>query len=60
MMAIFTGAFSLGLFVGTTLLGPLAEVAGYPTVFVVAAGGTLAAVQVLNRSSALRAAGGHL
>ena len=60
MMAIFTGAFSLGLFVGTTLLGPLAEVAGYPAVFVVAAGGTLAAVQVLNRSSALKAPGNQL
>jgi MFS family permease len=60
MMAIFTGAFSLGLFAGTTLLGPLAELAGYPTVFVVAGSGTLAAVWVLDRSAAFRAAGHRL
>jgi MFS family permease len=57
MMAIFTGAFSLGLSGGVMLLGLMAEAAGYPAVFAVAALGALIAVGVLVGSRALRAAG---
>jgi MFS family permease len=57
MMAIFTGSFSLGVWIGTTLLGVVAARAGYPSVFVAAAAGTLGAALVLARSPGLRAAG---
>lgn len=57
MIAIFTGAFALGLAGGSTLLGPLAEWGGYPAVFVVVACGTLVALAVLVGSKSLRAAG---
>lgn len=57
MMAIFTGSFSLGVWIGTTLLGVVAARAGYAAVFVVAALGTLGAIAVLASSRQLRAAG---
>lgn len=57
MIAIFTGAFALGLAGGSMLLGQVAAWGGYPLVFVVAAVGTLAAVAILVGSSSLRAAG---
>jgi MFS family permease len=57
MIAIFTGAFATGLSVGATGLGHVAASGGYPSVFVVAACGTLVAVAVLVGSPALRAAG---
>ncbi len=57
MIAVFTGAFAAGLSVGSTGLGHLAAWGGYPAVFVVAAGGTVAALVVLMASPPLRAAG---
>ncbi len=55
--AIFTGSFSLGLWLGPTVLGSVAERDGYPAVFVLAAGGILVAALLLLRSPELRAAG---
>jgi len=60
MIAIFTGAFALGLAAGSTLLGYVAAAVGYPLVFVAAAGGTLAALAILVGSSPLQAAGAAL
>ena len=61
MMAVFTGSFSLGLFGRVRRCSAtVASYAGYPAVFAVAAVGTLAAVRVLSRSSALQAAGNQL
>jgi len=57
MIAVFSGAFACGLSAGSSGLGWVAAHAGYPIVFVIAAGGTLAAVAVLVGSPALRAAG---
>ena len=57
MMAVFTGSFALGLSGGSTGLGCVAAVAGYPAVFAAAATCTLTAAAVLIGSSALRAAG---
>jgi MFS family permease len=57
MVAIFTGAFALGLAGGSTLLGGVAELAGYGAVFAIAGIGTVAAAIVLIASPALRAAG---
>jgi MFS family permease len=54
IMAVFTGAFSLGMWAGATLLGLVAAHFGYPTVFVVAACGVTLAVAVLATSRALR------
>jgi len=55
--AIFTGSFSLGLWLGPTVLGNIAERDGYPIVFVLAAVGILVAAVLLVRSPELRAAG---
>lgn len=55
--AIFTGSFSLGLWLGPTVLGNIAERDGYPIVFVLAAAGILVAAVLLVRSPELRAAG---
>lgn len=55
--AIFTGSFSLGLWLGPTVLGNIAERDGYPMVFVLAAAGILVAAVLLVRSPELRAAG---
>jgi MFS family permease len=60
MIAIFTGAFALGLAAGSMLLGHLAESGGYPIVFATAAGGTVVALAILVGSPALRAAGAAL
>jgi hypothetical protein len=57
MIAIFTGAFALGLAAGAMPLGHLAVAGGYPLVFVTAAAGTLVALGILVVSPALRAAG---
>ncbi len=57
MTAIFTGSFSLGLWLGPTVLGGLAERDGYPAAFVVAAVSILVAAWLLMRSPELRAAG---
>ncbi len=57
MVALFTGAFATGLAAGSILLGHVAGWGGYPAVFIVAAGGTVAAVAILVRSPPLRAAG---
>jgi len=56
IVAIFTGAFSLGLWAGASLLGLVAARAGYPAVFVLAAGGVACAIAVLAASPALKAA----
>jgi MFS family permease len=55
--AIFTGSFSLGLWLGPTVLGNIAERDGYPLVFVLASAGILVAAILLVRSPELRAAG---
>jgi MFS family permease len=55
--AIFTGSFSLGLWLGPTVLGSIAERDGYPLVFVLASAGILVAAILLLRSPELRAAG---
>lgn len=60
MVAVFTGAFAAGLAAGSALLGHLAAVGGYASVFVVAAGGVAVALAVLCASPALRAAGNAL
>jgi MFS family permease len=60
MIAIFTGAFALGLAAGSMPLGHLAAAAGYPLVFATAAGGTLVALVILVASPPLRAAGAGL
>jgi MFS family permease len=60
MIAVFTGAFALGLAVGAMPLGHLAAVGGYPLVFVTAAGCTLVALAILVASPPLRAAGASL
>jgi len=52
MMAIFTAAFYLG-FAGPSLLGPLADRAGYPAVFWVIGATTAVGVTLLVRSRAL-------
>jgi MFS family permease len=57
MIAIFTGAFAVGLSCGSTLLGYVAASGGYPLVFILAACGTLVAVVILITSPPLRAAG---
>jgi predicted MFS family arabinose efflux permease len=57
MIAVFTGAFALGLAAGSTLLGGVAESAGYGAVFVIAGLGTVAAALLLIASPSLRAAG---
>jgi MFS family permease len=57
MVAVFTGAFALGLAAGSTLLGHVAVFGGYPSVFVIAAGGVATALAVLLASPALRTAG---
>jgi len=54
IMAVFTGAFSFGMWAGATLLGVVAARYGYPTVFVVAASGVTVAVAVLATSRELR------
>jgi MFS family permease len=54
IMAIFTGAFSGGVWVGTSGLGLVATHAGYPAVFGVAASSAALALVVLVRSPALR------
>jgi MFS family permease len=56
MMAIFTGAFSLGVG-GTTLLGLVAEGLGYAPVFVLVGAAGAAGAVVLAGSAELRAAG---
>ena len=58
ILAVFTGSFSLGLWLGPTILGLVAERCGYPTVFVIAAATTLAAAVALACSRALRDGGG--
>jgi MFS family permease len=60
MIAIFTGAFAVGLSFGSTTLGHVAAWGGYPLVFVTAACGTLVAVTILIASPPLRAAGAAL
>jgi MFS family permease len=60
MIAIFTGAFALGLTGGSTLFGLVAAHGGYPPVFVLAACGTLGALAILMGSPALRAAGAEV
>ncbi len=60
MIAIFTGAFALGLAAGSTLLGYVAAAVGYPLVFVAAACGTLVALGILVGSPPLQAAGAAL
>jgi MFS family permease len=55
--AIFTGSFSLGLWLGPTVLGGVAEHDGYPAVFILAAAAILVAALLLLRSPELRAAG---
>lgn len=57
IMAIFTGSYSLGVWAGTTALGEVAEQAGYPTAFTLAALGTAGAVGILATSRGLRAGG---
>ncbi len=52
ILALFTGAFYLG-FAGPSLLGPLAEAAGYRAVFWLVAAVTAAGVVKLARSQAL-------
>jgi len=54
IMAVFTGAFSLGTWAGATLLGVVAAHAGYPAVFLVAAAGVTCAVAILVLSPELR------
>jgi len=54
ILAIFTGAFSLGVWVGTTGLGVVAASSGYAAVFVVAACGAAVATIVLALSRPLR------
>ena len=56
MMAIFTAAFYLG-FAGPSLLGPLADRAGYPAVFWVIGATTAVGVALLMRSHALGGSG---
>ncbi|MGH7820791.1 MAG: MFS transporter, partial [Candidatus Binatia bacterium] len=56
IMAIFTGAFSLGIGV-TTVLGFAVERLGYPPVFLLVAATTAAAVAILAGSAELRAVG---
>jgi MFS family permease len=60
MIAVFTGAFALGLATGALPLGHLAAAGGYPLVFVTVAGGTLIALAILVASPPLRAAGAAL
>lgn len=57
MIAIFTGAFAAGLSAGSTVLGHLAAYAGYPSVFIVTAVGTLVSFGILSGSPSLRGAG---
>ncbi len=57
ILAIFTGAFSLGLWIGPTALGFLADRFGYPPVFAIVAVTTFAAAAGLARSRELRAGG---
>jgi len=54
IMAVFTGAFSLGMWAGATPLGPVAARAGYPAVFLLAAAGVAVAALILARSRELR------
>lgn len=51
-MGIFNGSFNAGLSLGIIGLGFLAERTGYPTVFVVAAGGSMVALGLLLTRSA--------
>ncbi len=55
MMAIFTGAFNLGV-AATTALGMVAEVSGYPMVFAIAATALVTAMALLVWSVPLREA----
>ncbi len=57
ILAIFTGSFSLGLWLWPTTLGFVAARFGYPAVFVIASVATLAAAVGLARSPELRAGG---
>jgi MFS family permease len=53
LMAIFTGAFNLGV-AGTALLGPVAELTGYPALFLAAAASMFASASLLATSKELR------
>lgn len=54
LMAIFNGSFNAGFSAGIIGLGFLAELAGYPTVFVVAAAGSFVGLTLLVTSPSAR------